>query len=137
LYRKLAEWSDDEEEVAEKFATKKSKWAKVVIIKHAFSRKELEDEEEAYLEIKQDMRDVAEKYGTVTNLTLFDLEKDGIVTVRFKEFEEAEQFVEAYNGKRYSERALELSIAEDKPKFKKSSRHEGIELDGEDDSDKE
>lgn len=135
MYRKLAEWSDDEEEIAEKFATKKSKWAKVVIIKHAFSLKELEDEEEAYLEIKQDMRDVAERYGTVTNLTLFDLEKDGIVTVRFKDFDEAEKFVEAYNGKRYSERELELTIAEDKPKFKKSSRHEGIEL--EEDSDKD
>ena len=124
LNRKLAEWSDNEEEVAQTFASKKNKWAKIVIIKRAFTLEELEEDVGAYIEIKDDMRDVGEKYGDVTNCTLYDKEAEGIVTVRFREFEAAEAFVKGYQGKSYDGRKLELSLAEDKPRFKKSARDE-------------
>lgn len=121
---KLNEWSDNESEVAEAFAPKKNKWAKVVIIRHAFTPAELDEEPEAYLEIKEEMREAAEEYGTVTNCTLFDKEPEGIVTVRFKEFEPAEKFMNDYQGRGYSGRKLKLELAEDKPRFKKSTRGE-------------
>jgi HIV Tat-specific factor 1 len=133
LNRKLAEWSDNEEEVAQAFAPKKNKWAKVVIIKGAFTFEDLEEDDAAYLEIKEDMREAAEKFGDVTNCTLYDKEKDGYVTVRFKEFEPAEKFVEAFQGKGYSKRKLQLSIAEDKPRFKKTARGEVQEAASEED----
>ncbi|KAF2833323.1 U2 snRNP-associated protein Uap2 [Ophiobolus disseminans] len=124
LNRKLAEWSDNEEEVKEAFAPKKNKWAKVCIVKHAFTLEELDEDVEAYLEIKEDMRDEAEKFGDVTNVTLFDREKDGICTIRFREFESAEQFAKANNGRSFAKRKLEVTIAEDRQKFKKAPRAE-------------
>ena len=121
---KLNEWSDNESEVAEAFAPKKNNWAKAVIIRHAFTPAELDEEPEAYLEIKEEMREAAEEYGTVTNCTLFDKEPEGVVTVRFKEFEPAEKFMNDYQGRGYSGRKLKLELAEDKPRFKKSARGE-------------
>ncbi|RMZ68945.1 splicing factor u2af-associated 2 [Pyrenophora seminiperda CCB06] len=120
LNRKLNEWSDNEEEVAEAFAPKKNKWAKIAIIKHTFTLEELEEDEEAILDIKDDMRKEAEKCGEVTNCTLYDREPEGIVTVRFREFEPAEKFMKDNQGRSYAHRRLQISLAEDKPKFKKS-----------------
>ncbi|CAO2650447.1 Nn.00g017390.m01.CDS01 [Neocucurbitaria sp. VM-36] len=124
LNRMLAGWSDNEEQVAEAFAPKKNKWAKFVVIKHAFTLKELDEDAGAYLEIKEDMRTEAEKHGDVTNVTLFDKEEDGIVTVRFREFESAEAFRDAVDGRDYARRKLEATIGETKPRFKKSARGE-------------
>jgi len=132
LNRKLAEWSDNEEEVAEAYAPKKNKWAKVVVVKHAFTLKELEEDVGALLEIKEDMREEAEKHGAVTNVTLFDQEKDGICTIRFRDFEAAESFRAATHGRSFARVKLEAWLAEDKPKFKKSAR--GEELDSEDEA---
>jgi len=51
------------------------------------------------------------------------LEPEGIVTVRFKEFEDAEKFVAwKFGGNRYDGRDQVLMLAEDKPRFKKSGR---------------
>jgi HIV Tat-specific factor 1 len=96
----------------------------VCIIKHAFTLDELEEDDAAYLDIKEDIRDEAGKYGDVTKVVLFDKEVDGIITVRFKEFESAEKFREACNGRGFAFRKLEVKIAEDRPKFKKSNRVE-------------
>jgi HIV Tat-specific factor 1 len=70
------------------------------------------------------MREEAEEHGEVTNVTLFDKEKDGIVTIRFKEFEAAEKFQKACHGRSFAKRKLEVTIAEDRVKFKKSARAE-------------
>lgn len=131
MYSKLAEWSDNEEEVAETFAPKKNKWAKVCIVRHAFTLAELDEDDAAILEIKEDMREEAETFGDVTNVTLFDKEQDGIITVRFKEFESAEKFRDANNGRHFSGRKLEVTLAEEKPKFKKSAKGEEPDSDEE------
>ncbi|KAJ4343124.1 hypothetical protein N0V95_006739 [Ascochyta clinopodiicola] len=131
LNRKLAEWSDNEEEVAETFAPKKNKWAKVCILRYAFTLAELDEDDAAILEIKEDMRDEAETFGDVTNVTLFDKEQDGIITVRFKEFESAEKFRDAIHGRHFGGRKLEVTLAEDKPRFKKSARGEEPDSDEE------
>ncbi|KAF1939544.1 hypothetical protein EJ02DRAFT_254864 [Clathrospora elynae] len=125
LNRKLAEWSDNEEEVAQVFAPRKNKWAKVVIIKNVFDMKELEEEDEAsYLDIKEDMRFMAEKFGDITNCTLYDKEPEGIVTVRFRDPDSAEAFKDGAKDKTYDKRKLEFIIADEKPRFKKSGRGE-------------
>lgn len=94
------------------------------IVKHAFTRKELDEDVEAYLEIKDDMREEGEKHGDVTNVTLYDKEKDGICTIRFRDFESAEKFAKANHGRNFARRKLEVTVAEDRPKFKKSARAE-------------
>lgn len=93
-------------------------------MKHVFTLDELDQDDAAYLDIKEDVRDEAEKHGVVTNVTLFDREKDGIVTVRFRDFEAAENFRAASHGRNFSHRKLEVTLAEDKPKFRKSAREE-------------
>ncbi|CAI6251765.1 unnamed protein product [Periconia digitata] len=120
MQRKLAEWSDNEEEAEKAYAPKKNKWAKMCIIKKVFELHQLEEDDAAILEIKQDMREAAEKHGEVTKVVLYDEEPEGIVSVRFKDFEAAESFRAAFNGRRYNNQGLQISIAEDRPKFKKS-----------------
>jgi len=70
------------------------------------------------------MREEAEEHGEVTNVTLFDKEDDGVLTIRFKEFEAAEKFQKACNGRKFARRTLEVTIADDRPKFKKSAKAE-------------
>lgn len=74
------------------------------------------------------MREVAEKYGEVTKVVLYDKEPEGILTVRFKEFDHAEEFVKAFNGKRYNGENLQLSVATDRPRFKKAAKDEQEEI---------
>lgn len=125
--RKLAEWSDDDEEEVEKaFAPKKNKWSKFVIVKKAFTLHHINNEEDtgAILEIKQDIREAAEKFGEVTKVVLYDKEPEGILTVRFKEFDQAEAFVNAFNGKGYNSEKLQLAVADDRPRFQKSGKED-------------
>lgn len=130
--RKLAEWSDNEEEVREAYAPKKNKWSRFAIIKNAFQLYHLEDDDTAILEIKQDMREAAEKFGTVTKVVLYDKEPEGVLSVRFTTPEAAEAFRDATNGRRYNGDTLQITIAEDRPKFAKSSK--GDAEDSEDDA---
>lgn len=44
----------------------------------------------AILDIKEDIREECSKLGNVTNVVLFDLEADGVVTVRFTDVESAQ-----------------------------------------------
>ena len=121
--RKLAEWSDDDEEIVrETYAPPRNKWAKVAIIRKAFTLAELAEDDAAILDIKEDMRQVAEECGDVTKVVLFDKEPEGILTVRFRQFEQAEAFVEKVNGRGYSGQKLQVTLAEDRPKFKKSAK---------------
>jgi HIV Tat-specific factor 1 len=48
-----------------------------------FTLQELEEDPAAMIELKQDVREECEKLGEVTNVVLFDAEKDGIMSVRF------------------------------------------------------
>ena len=78
-YSKLADWDDDDPKALQA----NLKWEKVVILKHMFTLKELEEDPAAILEIKEDIRQECSKLGEVTNVTLYDKEVDGVVIVRF------------------------------------------------------
>ncbi|KAF2745409.1 hypothetical protein M011DRAFT_135523 [Sporormia fimetaria CBS 119925] len=123
LSRKLADWSDDED--PQEAAPVMNQWAKFVIVKHAFTLDELEEDKDAAGDIQEDMREDGEKYGTVTNVVIYDLEPEGILTIRFEDTDSAAAFVKANNGRMFAGRALDVKHAQDNPKgkFKKSSRH--------------
>jgi HIV Tat-specific factor 1 len=70
------------------------------------------------------MREEGETFGDVTNVTLYDKEPEGIVSIRFKEFESAEKFRDACHGRSFAHRRLDVTIAEKKPRFRKSQRGE-------------
>lgn len=48
-----------------------------------FTLQELDEDPAAILDIKEDVREECSKFGEVTNVTLYDKEKDGVVSVRF------------------------------------------------------
>jgi HIV Tat-specific factor 1 len=52
-----------------------------------FTLEELEEDPTALLELKEDVREECGKLGEVTNVVLFDAEKDGIMSVRFSDEE--------------------------------------------------
>lgn len=87
---KLADWDDDDPQTLHET---NSRWDKVVILKHMFTLKELEEDPAAILDIKEDIRDECSKLGQVTNVVLFDKEIDGIASVRFAHHESAQACV--------------------------------------------
>ncbi|TVY42067.1 Splicing factor U2AF-associated protein [Lachnellula subtilissima] len=88
LDARLADWSDDE---VSSIVETSSRWDKVVILKHMFTLEELAEDSAAILDIKEDIREECSKLGEVTNVVLFDLEKDGIASVRFTNGEAAKR----------------------------------------------
>lgn len=122
MYRRLAEWSDEDEAATATFAPPTNKHSKIVVVKYAFTLEEIEQDPGAISDIKQDMREEGETCGTVTNVVLYDKEPDGIVTVRFKEQTAADEFVKKINGRNFDGRKLVVTTATERPKFKKSGK---------------
>ncbi|KAI4203720.1 MAG: hypothetical protein LQ346_001730 [Caloplaca aetnensis] len=98
-----------------------SRWDKVVILKHMFTLKELEEDPAAILEIKEDIREECAKIAPVTNVVLFDKEADGVASVRFSNAEGAKACVRVMDNRFFSGTRVEAYIADGSEKFKKSS----------------
>ena len=118
LCSKLADWDDDDPSA---LAETSSRWDKVVILKHMFTLAELAEDPAAMLEIKEDIRDECSKTGDVTNVVLFDRERDGVASVRYGNAEAAEACVRVMHGRHFDGRTVEAYIADGSEKFKKSS----------------
>jgi len=119
LDARLADWSDDE---PSSIVETKSKWDKVVILKHMFSLQELEDDPGAILDIKEDIREECSKLGEVTNVVLFDLEADGIASVRFTSAEAARACINVMDGRSFAGQKVEAYVSDGKEQFKKSKK---------------
>lgn len=132
LDARLADWSDDEPSA---LVESSSKWDKVVILKHMFTLKELEEDPAAMLDIKEDIRDECGKLGEVTNVVLYDLEKDGVASVRFANAESAKACVKLMNGRKFDGQEVEAYITDGKEQFKKSKKKADDEDHGESESD--
>ena len=52
------------------------KFARVVVLKHMFSLKELKEDPALLIDLKQDVWEECEKLGEVTNVNLYDLEPE-------------------------------------------------------------
>lgn len=116
---KLADWSDDEDVyVAPEHRT--GKRDKMVILKHMFTQEELEEDPAALLEIKEDVREECEKLGEVTNVVLYDLEPEGVVSVKYKRPESAAACVQTMDGRNFGGQRVEAYIPTGRVKFKKS-----------------
>jgi hypothetical protein len=53
----------------------------------------MKEDVEAILDIKEDVRTECSKIGEVTNVVLYDLEPEGVVTVKFAEPDDAQSCV--------------------------------------------
>lgn len=121
LNSKLADWSDDE--IPQTVVNKK--YEKVVILKHMFSLSELEEDPEALQEITADIRDECEKLGEVANITVYDREKDGVVSVKFEEKEAADACVKLMDGRMFAGERVEAYIFDGSERFRKKRKETG------------
>ena len=125
LDAKIADWSDDEE-IAQIGATGTGfagrKPLKMVVLKHMFTLQELEEDPAAILDIKEDIREECEKLGEVTNVVLYDLEEDGVASVKFREEEAASECVRLMDGRAFDGRVVRAYLSEGKEHFKKSGK---------------
>jgi HIV Tat-specific factor 1 len=125
LAAKLSNWSDDDEPTHLHNLHQNKKASRTVILKHMFTLEELAEDPTALLDIKEEIRDECAKLGTVTNVILYDEEPEGIVSVRFKTKEAAEQCVKVMHGRAFDGRYVEASIATGRERFKRSKGEVG------------
>ena len=85
-----------------------------------FTLAELEEDAGALIDIKADIRDEASKYGDVTNVVLYDLEPQGVVTVRFKDPDSAAACAEAFEGRWFDQRRVIAYVPVHREDYRKS-----------------
>ncbi|KAL3420892.1 nuclear mrna splicing factor-associated [Phlyctema vagabunda] len=125
LDARLADWDDDEPSAVLETS---SRWDKVVILKHMFTLEELAEDPAAILDIKEDIRDECSKLGEVTNVVLFDMEEDGIASIRFANSEAARACVNLMDGRSFAGQTVKAYISDGKEQFKKAKKKEEDEV---------
>ncbi|KAI0164812.1 hypothetical protein GGR57DRAFT_450631 [Xylariaceae sp. FL1272] len=122
LDARLADWDDDDDGPFSAQLETNMRKERVVILRHMFTLTELNEDPAAFLEIKEDIRDECEKLGEVTNVVLYDMEEEGIASVKFKTADAAEACVNLMDGRAFDGRTVRAVIASGKEKFKRSDR---------------
>ncbi|KAF2667830.1 hypothetical protein BT63DRAFT_374893 [Microthyrium microscopicum] len=133
LNSKLTNW-DDEDSPPPK---RNPKWDKLVILKHMFTLKELEEDPVSILDIKEDIREEGERLGQVTNVVLYDKEPEGIVTIRFSSAESAMKCVHLMDGRSYGGQKVVAYISDGSERFKKSDVKKAAIADDDDEEEQE
>ena len=91
---KRLEWVENDQESQKK----KSKMAKMVVLRHMFTLEELQQDPTLLLDLKQDVRDECNRFGQVTNVLLYDLEPEGIMSVRFKDASSVDLCIKVFSS---------------------------------------
>ena len=91
-----------------------------------FTLSELAEDAAAILDIKEDIREECSTLGEVTNVVLFDLEEDGVASVRFSNAEAAQACIRKLDGRKFDGRTVETYISDGKEQFKKSKNKEAV-----------
>ncbi|GAP86123.1 putative splicing factor U2AF-associated protein 2 [Rosellinia necatrix] len=126
LDAKLADWDDDDSPFGTQLETNAPK-GRVVILHHMFTLRELEEDPAAMLEIKEDIREECTKLGIVTNVILYDLEEEGVASVKFKTPEAAASCVNLMDGRAFDGRTVRAVIASGKEKYRRSDKDHGAD----------
>ncbi|KAK3076008.1 hypothetical protein LTR53_000185 [Teratosphaeriaceae sp. CCFEE 6253] len=119
MNNRLADWDDDDPQA---LPDTSSRWDKLVILSHMFTPEVLASDPFAISDITEDVREECEKLGTVANITLFDQEADGVVTVRFTDARAAAACVRAFGGRGFDGRKVVARTADGTERFKKSRK---------------
>ncbi|XP_055334305.1 HIV Tat-specific factor 1-like [Paramacrobiotus metropolitanus] len=109
---KLLDWRPD------KLAGTRPKNEKVVLIKNMFDPKEFEKDPALILEFKKDLQLECTNFGEVKKVNIYDHHPDGIATVGFAEFEQADACLARMNGRWFAGRQLSAELWDGKNKYK-------------------
>ncbi|KAI0051899.1 hypothetical protein FA95DRAFT_1484447 [Auriscalpium vulgare] len=135
MQKKLAEWVDEDNfgpAITENDQREgPNKNSRVVVLKHMFTLKELDEDLSLLLDLKEDVREECETLGEVTNVVLYDKEPDGIMTVKFREPLSAQACILKMHGRFFAGRKIEASLWAGKQSFKRSGAGEDIDDAGE------
>lgn len=115
LHSRLSDWPDDE---PPPFVPEPP--TKTVVLKHMFTLEELASDPYAAIDIFDEIKEACESFGAVTKVVLFDLEEDGIVTVKFEDEQAAKAAVQKFDGTSMSGRKVIAFATAAKQKFKKA-----------------
>jgi len=119
---KLFDWRPD------KLVGERPKQEKVVVIKNMFDPKMFEADPKLILEYRSDLRDECEqKCGPVRKVEIYDLHPDGVATIAFNEFEDADKCIELMNGRFFAGRKLDATLWDGKTKYKVQETEEEVE----------
>ncbi|CDO69368.1 hypothetical protein BN946_scf184961.g10 [Trametes cinnabarina] len=134
MQKKLGEWDDEDGFGPAKTEDDKmnvmNKHGRVVVLKHMFTLKELEEDSSLLLDLKEDVREECSTLGEVTNVVLYDEEPEGIMTVKFKDPLSAQACVLKMNGRFFAGRRIEAYLYAGRQRFKRSG-HSDVLDDGE------
>lgn len=77
MHRKLQEWDDEDgfgpAKTEEDNMNLPNRNSRIVVLKHMFSLKELDEDASLLLDLKEDVRDECSALGEVTNVVLYDV----------------------------------------------------------------
>lgn len=134
MARKLNEWDDEDgfgpTITEEDKARAANQAARVVVLKHMFTLKELAEDASLLLDLKEDVREECESLGEVTNVVLYDKEPEGVMTVKFRDSLSAQACIIKMNGRFFAGRRIEASLYAGKQRFKRSGAGDEFEGDG-------
>ncbi|KAI1649792.1 uncharacterized protein F4817DRAFT_15536 [Daldinia loculata] len=133
LDAKLADWDDDDPYGGQ--LETGARRDRVVILRHMFTLRELEEDPAAMLEIKEDIREECSKLGPVTNVVLYDLEEEGIASVKFTTPEAAEACINLMDGRAFDGRTVRATLATGRERYRKSGKKQGDDADADDSDD--
>ncbi|KAF5386014.1 hypothetical protein D9615_002527 [Tricholomella constricta] len=136
MQKKLLEWDDEDGfgpmiEPEDNAASAAYQNARVVVLKHMFTLEELAEDAALLLDLKEDVREECASLGDVTNVVLYDKEKDGIMTVKFRDHISAQACLLKMNGRFFAGRRIEASLFTGKQRFKRSGAGDDHEDEGE------
>ncbi|EMD37555.1 hypothetical protein CERSUDRAFT_73425 [Gelatoporia subvermispora B] len=135
MQRKLGEWDDEDgfgpSITEEDKRQQEARNSRVVVLKHMFTLKELEEDPSLLLDLKEDVREECETLGDVTNVVLYDQEPDGVMTVKFRDPLSAQACIIKMHGRFFAGRQIQASLYTGKQRFKRSGQGEELEGGGE------
>ncbi|KAG7449537.1 uncharacterized protein BT62DRAFT_985135 [Guyanagaster necrorhizus] len=130
MQKKLQEWVDEDgfgpainPEDASHAINKNSR---VVVLKHMFTTKDLEDDVSLLLDLKEEVREECSSLGEVTNVVLYDKEEDGVITVKFRDPLSAQACVIKMNGRFFDGRRVEASLYNGKQRFQRNGTNDEL-----------
>ncbi|KAJ7901821.1 hypothetical protein B0H14DRAFT_3080077 [Mycena olivaceomarginata] len=129
MQKKLLEW-DDEDGFGPALKPEDSvnavnKNSRVVVLKHMFTLKRLEEDAALLLDLKEDVREECSTLGEVTNVK----EAEGVMTVKFRDPLSAQACVLKMNGRFFDGLRVEASLYSGKQRFQRSGAGDEIEGD--------
>ena len=109
--QKLFDWRPD------KNPFERSKNERIVILKNMFDISEFDKDPTLINELRNDVRDECAKFGEIKKVMLYDRNPEGVISVSFKEAEDADKCIAALNGRWFAKKKISAACHDGKTKY--------------------